>query len=121
VIRCPITAIYELILKPLEKAIPKGMRRIEHTLTNRSRESKSKDNRNKILVDHNVEETIEKTLELGLWVVSLFIPSLYYHLRAVNIMKKYETEDIMIHSTTDLGVSSPKCSSCSKRNAKSWI
>jgi len=38
VIRCPITAIYELILKPLEKAIPKGMRRIEHTLTNRSRE-----------------------------------------------------------------------------------
>ena len=58
------------------------MRRIEHTLnTNSNRESKSKYNRNKIL------GTIEKTL--GLWAVSLF-PSLYHHLRAVNIMKIWD-------------------------------
>ena len=45
-----------------------GMKRIENILLDNSNNSNNnKYNRNKILVDHNVEETIEKTLELGLW------------------------------------------------------
>ena len=46
-----------------------GMKRIEKTLLNNKDENKggSKYKREKILVDHNVEETIEKTLELGMW------------------------------------------------------
>ena len=45
---------------------PEGMKRIEGILN--GDKSGSKYNRKKILVDHNVEETIEKTLDLGLWV-----------------------------------------------------
>lgn len=45
-----------------------GMKRIENILLdNRNNSNNNKYNRNKILVDHNIEETIEKTLELGLW------------------------------------------------------
>ena len=39
-----------------------GIKRIENILLNNN-----KYNRNKILIDHDVEETIEKTLELGMW------------------------------------------------------
>ncbi len=42
----------------------KGLKRIGNILLNKSNK---KYNRNKILVDHNIEETIEKTLKLGLW------------------------------------------------------
>ena len=44
------------------------MKRIENILLDNSNNSNNnKHNRNKILVDHNIEETIEKTLELSLW------------------------------------------------------
>lgn len=81
-----------------------GMRRIEHILNTNS----SKYNRNKILVDHNVEETIEKTLELGLWAgLSVYPITKLSPERAMNIIKKYGTEHIMIHSAADWGVSDP--------------
>ena len=61
--------------------------------------SHSKYNREKILVDHNVEETIEKTLELGMWAgLSVYPVTKLSPKRAMNIIKKYGTERIMIHS-----------------------
>src|SRR5438309_2833014 len=44
-----------------------GMKRIERILDGNNNNSGAKYSRKKILVDHNVEETIEKTLELGMW------------------------------------------------------
>jgi uncharacterized protein len=84
---------------------PEGMRRIEQILkTERGRHY----NRHKILVDHNVEETIEKTLELGMWAgLSVYPVTKLSPERAMNIIKKYGTEKIMIHSAADWGPSDP--------------
>jgi uncharacterized protein len=65
-------------------------------------------NRQKILVDHNLEETIEKTTDLGLWAGLSAYP--YTNLspeRVMNIIKKYGANRIMIHSAADWGVSDP--------------
>ncbi|CAN5213981.1 TatD family hydrolase [soil metagenome] len=88
---------------------PEGMRRIEHILnSNDSMERGVKYNRNKILVDHNVEGTVEKTLELGLWAgLSVYPVTKLSPERAMNIIKKYGTDHIMIHSAADWGVSNP--------------
>jgi predicted metal-dependent TIM-barrel fold hydrolase len=84
-----------------------GMRRIEHIL-NDEKSVSSKYNRNKILVDHNVEETIEKTLELGMWAgLSIYPITKLSPERAMKIIKRYGTEHIMIHSAADWGVSDP--------------
>ena len=70
--------------------------------------SHSKYNREKILVDHNVEETIEKTLELGMWAgLSVYPVTKLSPKRAMKIIKKYGTERIMIHSAADWGISDP--------------
>jgi uncharacterized protein len=87
-----------------------GMKRIERILLNDDEENKggSKYNREKILVDHNVEETIEKTLELGMWAgLSVYPVTKLSPERAMKIIKKYGTERIMIHSAADWGVSDP--------------
>ncbi|MDQ3873283.1 MAG: TatD family hydrolase [Thermoproteota archaeon] len=84
---------------------PEGMRRIEQIL--KSNQGKCY-NRNKMLVDHNVEETIEKTLELGMWAgLSVYPVTKLSPERAMNIIKKYGTERIMIHSAADWGPSDP--------------
>jgi predicted metal-dependent TIM-barrel fold hydrolase len=84
---------------------PEGMRRIEQILKS---ERGKRYNRNKILVDHNVEETIEKTLELGMWAgLSVYPVTKLSPERAMNIIKKYGTERIMIHSAADWGPSDP--------------
>ena len=80
-----------------------GMIRIEKILN-----SSQKYNRRMILVDHNVEETIEKTLDLGMWAgLSVYPYTKLSPDRAINIIKKYGTEKIMIHSAADWGVSDP--------------
>ena len=87
-----------------------GMKRIEKILLNNEDENKggSKYKREKILVDHNVEETIEKTLELGMWVgLSIYPVTKLSPERAMKIIKKYGTEHIMIHSAADWGISDP--------------
>jgi predicted metal-dependent TIM-barrel fold hydrolase len=90
-----------------------GMKRIEKILLNNADdESKgstgSKYKRKKILVDHNVEETIEKTLELGMWAgLSVYPVTKLSPERAMKIIKKYGTERIMIHSAADWGISDP--------------
>jgi predicted metal-dependent TIM-barrel fold hydrolase len=62
----------------------------------------------KILVDHNVEETIEKTLEMGLWAgLSVYPVTKLTPKRAMDIIRKHGTERIMIHSAADWGVSDP--------------
>jgi uncharacterized protein len=89
---------------------PEGMKRIERILLNDDEENKGggKYNREKILVDHNVEETIEKTLELGMWAgLSVYPVTKLTPERAMKIIKKYGTERIMIHSAADWGVSDP--------------
>lgn len=81
---------------------PEGIDRIEKILGGK------KYNRAKILVDHNTEETIEKTLKLGLWAgLSVYPFTKLSPERAMNIVKQYGTDRIMIHSAADWGVSDP--------------
>jgi uncharacterized protein len=94
-----------------------GMKRIERILLNddgggddyeENKGAGSKYQREKILVDHNVEETIEKTLELGMWAgLSVYPVTKLSPERAMKIIKKYGTERIMIHSAADWGISDP--------------
>ena len=87
-----------------------GMKRIENILLDNKDESKGtgKYKRKKILVDHNVEETIEKTLEMGMWAgLSVYPVTKLSPERAMKIIKKYGTEGIMIHSAADWGISDP--------------
>ena len=68
----------------------------------------SRYDREKILVDHNVEDTIELTLELGMWAgLSVYPITKLSPERAIKIIKKHGTERIMIHSAADWGVSDP--------------
>jgi uncharacterized protein len=84
---------------------PEGMTRIEKILNN---DLYNKYDRKKILVDHNVEETIEKTLGLGMWAgLSVYPVTKLTPERAMNIVRKYGTEHIMIHSAADWGISDP--------------
>ncbi|HEY1211792.1 MAG TPA: TatD family hydrolase [Nitrososphaera sp.] len=84
---------------------PEGMRRIEQILTSKKGIHY---NRDKILVDHNVEETTAKTLELGMWVgLSVYPISKLSPERAIGIIKKFGTDRIMIHSAADWGPSDP--------------
>lgn len=82
-----------------------GVKRIERILNS---DTADKYCRKKILVDHNVEETIEKTLELGMWAgLSVYPITKLSPDRAIRIIKKYGTEHIMIHSAADWGISDP--------------
>ena len=85
---------------------PEGMKKMERILNDDK--SGNKYNRKKILVDHNVEETIEQTLDLGLWAgLSVYPITKLSPVRAMKIIKKYGTEHIMIHSAADWGISDP--------------
>src|SRR5574338_261203 len=82
---------------------PEGMKRIERILGG---EQGVRYRREKILVDHNVEETVGKTLELGMWAgLSVYPVSKLSPGRAMDIIRKHGTERIMIHSAADWGVS----------------
>ena len=84
---------------------PEGIRRIEHILRS---DAGGKYSREKILVDHNVEETIGKTLELGMWAgLSVYPITKLSPDRAIRIIKEHGTEHIMIHSAADWGISDP--------------
>ncbi|MFL6366288.1 MAG: TatD family hydrolase [Nitrososphaeraceae archaeon] len=84
---------------------PEGMKRIEHILKSGT---SGKYDTKKILVDHNVEETVEKTLELGMWAgLSVYPATKLSPERAMRLIKKYGPERIMIHSAADWGISDP--------------
>ena len=83
-----------------------GMKRMERILIDS--ELGKRCNMHKILVDHNEEETIEKTLELGMWAgLSVYPVTKLTPERAMGIIKKHGTDRIMIHSAADWGVSDP--------------
>ena len=81
-----------------------GIERTKSVLKNKN----LMDMTNKILIDHNTEETIEKTLELGCWAgltvypITKLSPS-----RAIDIIEKNGLDKIMINSSADWGVSDP--------------
>jgi predicted metal-dependent TIM-barrel fold hydrolase len=82
-----------------------GMRKIEEIF---STQNNPKYNTSKILIDHNTEETIEKTLELGFWAGLTVYPITKLNpSRAMNIIKKYGSENIMVNSAADWGISDP--------------
>jgi uncharacterized protein len=84
---------------------PEGIRRIEKILRE---DNKKMYVRKKILVDHNVEETIGQTLEMGMWAgLSVYPYTKLSPERAMKIIKKHGTERIMIHSAADWGISDP--------------
>ncbi|TLX91512.1 MAG: hydrolase TatD [Thaumarchaeota archaeon] len=63
---------------------------------------------NKILIDHNTEETIEKTLELGCWAgLTVYPITKLSPARAIDIIEKNGLDKIMINSSADWGVSDP--------------
>lgn len=63
---------------------------------------------NKILIDHNTEETIEKTLELGCWAgLTVYPITKLSPIRATEIIEKNGVDKIMVNSSADWGVSDP--------------
>ncbi|MFB5599030.1 MAG: TatD family hydrolase [Nitrososphaeraceae archaeon] len=83
----------------------KGMKKIEEIFKIKN---KQKYNISKVLIDHNTEETIEKTLELGFWAGLTVYPITKLNPgRAMNIIKKYGSERIMVNSAADWGISDP--------------
>ncbi len=63
---------------------------------------------NKILIDHNTEETIQKTLEWGAWAgLSVYPVTKLSPNRVIDIINKYGSNKIMVNSAADWGVSDP--------------
>lgn len=63
---------------------------------------------NKILIDHNTEETIKKTLEWGAWAgLSVYPVTKLSPERVIKIVNEYGSEKIMVNSAADWGVSDP--------------
>jgi predicted metal-dependent TIM-barrel fold hydrolase len=81
------------------------MKRIEHIL---KADTSGKYDTKKILVDHNDEETIAKTLDLGMWGgLSVYPVTKLSPERAIGLIKRYGPDRIMIHSAADWGISDP--------------
>jgi len=81
-----------------------GIERTKSVLKNKNMLESS----NKILIDHNTEETIEKTLELGCWAgLTVYPVTKLSPARAIDIIEKNGVEKIMINSSADWGVSDP--------------
>lgn len=79
-----------------------GMRRMEKIFENGNYDY------NKILIDHNTEETIKKTLDLGAWAgLSVYPITKLSPDRVINIVKEYGSDKIMVNSAADWGVSDP--------------
>jgi hypothetical protein len=63
---------------------------------------------NKILIDHNTEDTIEKTLKLGCWAgLTVYPKTKLSPSRAIDMIEKNGSDRIMINSSADWGVSDP--------------
>jgi predicted metal-dependent TIM-barrel fold hydrolase len=60
----------------------------------------------RIIVDHNTEETIELCLKTEVWAgITVYPLTKMSPFRAVNLMRKYGTERIIVNSSADWGVS----------------
>ena len=86
----------------------KGIQNIERIMNDNVDSNKVKYDSKKMLIDHNVEETIGKTLEMGMWAgLSVYPVTKLSPDRAIKILNKYGTEHVMIHSAADWGRSDP--------------
>ena len=84
----------------------KGMERMEKITETKINNGQY--NRDQILIDHNTEETIAKTLELGFWAGLTVYPITKLNpKRAMDIIRKYGSERIMVNSAADWGISDP--------------
>jgi len=62
----------------------------------------------KILIDHNTEETIKHTLEIGAWAgISVYPVTKLSPERVFKIVDHYGSDKIMVNSAADWGVSDP--------------
>ena len=63
---------------------------------------------NNILIDHNTEETIQKTLDWGAWAgLSVYPNTKLSPNRVIDIVNKHGSDRIMVNSAADWGVSRP--------------
>ncbi|CAN5720273.1 TatD family hydrolase [soil metagenome] len=63
---------------------------------------------NRILIDHNTEETIKKTLEFGAWAgLSVYPVTKLSPDRVIKILNQHGSNRIMVNSAADWGVSDP--------------
>lgn len=62
----------------------------------------------KILIDHNTEETVKDTLDLGAWGgLSVYPKTKLSPERVIQIVKNFGSERLMVNSAADWGVSDP--------------
>ena len=62
----------------------------------------------RIIMDHNTEETIELSLSYGVMAgITVYPYTKVSPIRAVNMLKKYGTDKILINSSADWGISDP--------------
>jgi len=107
----------EIFLKQMDISVSKDMLMMIHLPHINKMEAMKKiqkilkDNkydREKILIDHNTEETINLTLDLGLWAgLSVYPFTKLSPERAMKIIQKNGSDRIMINSAADWGVSDP--------------
>lgn len=107
----------EIFLKQMDISVSRDMLMMIHLPhTNKMEAMKkiqkilkdNKYNREKILIDHNTEETINLTLDLGLWAgLSVYPFTKLSPERAMKIIQKNGSDRIMINSAADWGVSDP--------------
>lgn len=65
-------------------------------------------NPNKVVIDHNTEETVEATLRRGYWAGFTIYPETKMSSeRMADIVKKYGPKRIIVNSSADWGVSDP--------------
>ncbi|CQR73784.1 TatD related DNase [Sporomusa ovata DSM 2662] len=64
-------------------------------------------NPDRVLIDHNTEETIEMTIEYGAWAGMTLYPTKLSPERVVSILKTYGIQRMMINSSADWGDSDP--------------
>jgi len=63
---------------------------------------------NNILIDHNTEETIQKTLDWGAWAgLSVYPNTKLSPKRVIDIVNRYGSNRIMVNSAADWGISDP--------------
>jgi len=81
---------------------PKGMDRMEKILEKGNFDYK------KILIDHNTEETIQRTLDMGAWAgLSVYPHTKLSPDRVIKIVERYGSNRIMVNSAADWGISDP--------------
>jgi uncharacterized protein len=63
---------------------------------------------NNILIDHNTEETIQKTLDWGAWAgLSVYPNTKLSPKRVIDIVNRHGSNRIMVNSAADWGISDP--------------